>query len=188
MKKIGLLGGTFDPPHVGHLLIAEEVFEKLHLDEVWFIPSYTPPHKEGAKTSAEHRVKMLQLAIKGHPNFSVNSVEVDRKGVSYTVETLDYMKAEHPNKEFYFIIGADMVEYLPKWNRIEDLYKLVKFVGVKRSGYTLTDNQHVIELEIPSVDVSSTMIRNRIKKGLSTRYLIPERVRDYIKEHHLYES
>ncbi|SDK52838.1 nicotinate-nucleotide adenylyltransferase [Sediminibacillus albus] len=186
MKRVGLLGGTFDPPHTGHLLIAEEVRQALQLDEVWFIPSYQPPHKRHSGTQAELRMKMVEAAIEGNQYFSVNPVEVVREGKSYTVDTIRLLQKHHPDVEFYFIIGADMVEYLSKWHRIDELVELVQFVGVKRSHYPLETSYPVIEAEIPGMDVSSTLIRERIAAGISVRYLVPDSVINKIKEHQLY--
>ncbi|WP_077621439.1 nicotinate-nucleotide adenylyltransferase [Sediminibacillus massiliensis] len=188
MKKIGLLGGTFDPPHLGHLLIAEEVYATLGLDEIWFIPSYEPPHKQKSGTRAEHRVEMVEAAIKDNPNFSINTVEIERRGKSYTIDTVKTLKTRYPAYSFYFIIGGDMVEYLPKWHRIEELADLVQFVGVKREDYQFQTQFPVLEVSIPRVDVSSTMIRERIAGGRSVRYLIPDEVFYVIKEYHLYET
>lgn len=186
MKRIGLLGGTFDPPHMGHLLIAEEVFQSLQLDEVWFIPSYQPPHKEKAQTEADHRVNMVKLATEDNDHFQLNTIEVNRQGLSYTLDTIKVLKDEHPSYEFYFIIGADMVEYLPKWQKINELLELVPFVGVKRKGFELKTPYSIIEVEIPLFEVSSSMLRSRLQKGDSTRYLVPEKVESYIREHKLY--
>uniref|UniRef100_UPI0030185467 nicotinate (nicotinamide) nucleotide adenylyltransferase n=1 Tax=Oceanobacillus massiliensis TaxID=1465765 RepID=UPI0030185467 len=110
MKRIGILGGTFDPPHLGHLLIAEEVRTAMELAEVWFIPTYTPPHKAASMTNAEDRINMLQLATDNNPFFKVNTIEIERSGKSYTLDTMRILKQKHPDKELYFIIGADMVE------------------------------------------------------------------------------
>lgn len=186
MKKIGLLGGTFDPPHMGHLLIAEEVSHSLNLDEVWFIPSYQPPHKEAARTQAEHRVNMVRLATEDNDRFFVNTIEVDRQGLSYTLDTIRALKEEHPTYEFHFIIGADMVEYLPKWQKIDELMDLIPFVGVKREGFQLKTPFSIREVEIPLFEVSSSMIRSRMNKNGTTRYLLPEQVRSYIRENKLY--
>ncbi|WP_186576472.1 nicotinate-nucleotide adenylyltransferase [Aquibacillus kalidii] len=188
MKKVGLLGGTFDPPHYGHLLIAEEVYQALELDEVWFIPSYEPPHKEKANIKASDRVAMLKNAISDNDHFSLNTLEIDRLGKSYTYDTIVHLKEKFPTFQFYFIIGADMVEFLPKWNKIEELIQLVDFVGVKRNDYQLVSKYPIIEVNIPGVEISSTMIRQRIRQGHSIRYLIPTKVEEFIKELQLYES
>ncbi|MDL4841472.1 nicotinate-nucleotide adenylyltransferase [Aquibacillus rhizosphaerae] len=188
MKKIGILGGTFDPPHLGHLLIAEEVNHKLNLDQVWFIPSYEPPHKEKSNTKIEQRIAMIETAIKDNHNFSLSTIEVDRLGKSYTFDTIKLLKEKFPETMFYFIIGADMVEYLPKWYKIDQLTQLVQFVGVKRPEYKLNTNYPVIEVDIPVMEISSTMIRERIANNQSVRYLVPSNVLELIKEYHLYDG
>jgi nicotinate-nucleotide adenylyltransferase len=188
MRKIGLFGGTFDPIHIGHLIIAEEVRRKLSLSEVWFIPSYVPPHKRDAVITPEHRLKMVELAIQSNKHFKVIDIELKRKGKSYTLDTMKQLKEDYPDEEFYFIIGADMVEYLPNWYKIDELIRLVQFVGVKRSGYKLESAYPVKEVEVPLIEISSTELRKRLGKGESTYYWIPEEVRQYIREMGLYES
>ncbi|MDX5476011.1 MAG: nicotinate-nucleotide adenylyltransferase [Bacillaceae bacterium] len=188
MRKIGILGGTFDPPHIGHLIIANEVMHSLSLDEIWFIPNRIPPHKLNKSiTETSSRVEMIQLAIEDNEQFHLNTLELERSGPSYTYDTIVTLKELHPTYEFFFIIGADMVEYLPKWHRIDELVGLIQFVGVKRAGYQVHTTYPVIEVEIPQVDISSTLIRKKIKDGLSFRYLVPEKVQIYIEENNLYE-
>lgn len=186
MKRVGILGGTFDPPHLGHLVIAEETRLALGLEEIWFIPSYTPPHKDEAKTSVEDRIGMVEQAIEANDSFKINTIEVDRLGKSYTFDTMTALRLEYPSIDFYFIIGADMVEYLPHWDRIDDLINLVKFVGAKRTGYQLKTDYPIIEADMPIIDISSTIIRNRLANKKTVHYLIPETVYSYIKENQLY--
>ncbi|RDW21737.1 nicotinate-nucleotide adenylyltransferase [Oceanobacillus chungangensis] len=186
MRRIGILGGTFDPPHLGHLLIAEEVRLTLDLEEIWFIPTYTPPHKDEAKTSATDRINMLDKALGSNPFFKINTIEVERLGKSYTFDTMIMLTEEFPEDEFYFIIGADMVEYLPNWHKIEELVNIVQFVGVKRSGYKLQTEYPVIEVEIPLIDISSSMLRERLRSQQSVKYLVPDVVTNYIREKALY--
>ncbi|GGM31046.1 nicotinate-nucleotide adenylyltransferase [Paraliobacillus quinghaiensis] len=188
MKKVGILGGTFDPPHIGHLMIAEEVHDQLKLDEVWFIPSYEPPHKEAGGTDIQNRIAMVEAAIEDNDHFTLSTIEVDRAGKSYTFDTIKLLNEKYQDIKFYFIIGADMVEYLPKWYRIEELIKLIQFVGVKRPMHNLKTDFPVCEIDIPVMDISSTMIRERIKNGKSIKYFVPSKVLQIIKEHQLYES
>ncbi|MEN1969334.1 nicotinate-nucleotide adenylyltransferase [Lentibacillus sp. N15] len=188
MKRVGILGGTFDPPHIGHLLIAEEVKNQLDLAEVWFIPSYEPPHKRVARTSTTDRMNMVQQAIASNHSFRMNTIEIDRLGKSYTFDTIKMLNDTYPDTTFYFIIGADMVEYLPKWKHIDELMSIVTFVGVGRNGYHLQTAYPVVTLDIPMIDVSSTMIRERIKANQSVKYLLPENVERYIKGKRLYEQ
>ncbi|MGM8364646.1 nicotinate-nucleotide adenylyltransferase [Virgibacillus sp. W0181] len=188
MMQIGILGGTFDPPHMGHLIIAEEVKNALQLDEIWFIPSYDPPHKNKAMIDANHRINMLQLAIQGNDHFKLNTLEIDRSGISYTVDTIKELKEEYPGYTFYFIIGADMVEYLPKWKHVDELVKLMNFVGVERPGFQVETSYPLLEVDIPVFDISSSFIRERLRNNQTVTYLIPERVNTYIKERRLYEE
>ncbi|MFC4320854.1 nicotinate-nucleotide adenylyltransferase [Litchfieldia salsa] len=187
MKHIGIIGGTFDPIHNGHLLIANEVLCELSLDEVWFMPNHIPPHKVGKHlTDSIHRAKMISLAIEDHPAFFLQNIELERDGRSFTYDTISLLKEENTDTTFYFIIGGDMVEYLPNWYKIEELSKLVTFVGVKRPGFSLYSPYNVHEVEIPQFDVSSSMLRDRLLKNRSTKYLLPDLVRDYIEENQLY--
>lgn len=189
MKKIGILGGTFDPPHHGHLLIANEVLQELNLDEIWFLPNQEPPHKlksEGASNG--DRVKMLELATFGHPNFMIEKIELERPGPSYTFDTMKLLTDKYPECDFHFIIGADMIEYLSKWNKIDELIRIVKFVGVNRPDYLDMTPYPIIHVTVPEMGVSSKLIRNRIKEKKSIRYLVPESVRNYIEENRLYGS
>lgn len=186
-KKIGILGGTFDPPHFGHLLIASEILHNMQLSEVWFIPNQIPPHKtERHFSDSRHRLNMLKLAIKDHDQFKINTVELEREGPSYTYDTIQLLREQYPDNSFYFIIGADMIEYLPHWHKIDEIVKLVSFIGVKRQGFKTETNYPVKEIEIPMFDVSSTMLRERLNKNESTAYLLPEDVKRYIEGNHLY--
>jgi nicotinate-nucleotide adenylyltransferase len=188
MKRIGILGGTFDPPHIGHLIIAETVRTELQLEEIWFIPTFEPPHKLEATMDAESRIDMLKLALADNNSFILNTIEVERSGKSYTIDTMKQLKDTFPDNEYYFIIGADMVEYLPKWYRIDELLQLVRFVGVKRVGYSMESPFPITEVDIPFVDVSSSNIRERISENKSIKYLVPNSVHTYIKEHGYYEK
>lgn len=187
MKRIGILGGTFDPPHNGHLLIANEVYDQLQLDEVWFLPNQEPPHKiKESIVSNEDRLEMLERAIGGEKHFKIETIELERPGPSYTFDTIKLLKERHPDGDFYFIIGADMVEYLPKWYKIDELIKLVQFVGVNRPLYSLETNYPIQFIQIPEFNVSSSLIRKRLKEQKTTKYLLPELVMNYIKEKGLY--
>lgn len=191
MKKIGLLGGTFDPPHNGHLIIANEVLTQCQLNEIWFIPAYVPPHKQKMNvTKLEHRVNMVKLAIESHPSFRLSTIEIKRKGPSYTYDTIKSLKVKYPDVLFYFIIGTDMVQDLPNWKKIDELIKMTTFIGVDRPGFSFKSKYaHVIEtVEAPLIDISSTFLRQRFQNKQSTRYYLPDNVRQYIKENHLYES
>ncbi|KAB7708705.1 nicotinate-nucleotide adenylyltransferase [Bacillus aerolatus] len=188
-KKTGILGGTFNPPHLGHLMMANEVLEALGLDEIRFMPNHIPPHKVmNEDIRDDDRIHMLSAAIEGHPCFSLELTEVERKGTSYTFDTMKLLKEQEPETEFYFIIGGDMIEYLPKWHRIDELSRMIQFVGVRRPGYSTKTPYPVTLIETPEVHLSSTMLRQRAANGGTLRYLLPEKVITYIKENRLYES
>lgn len=187
MGRIGIVGGTFDPIHNGHLIIGNEVRDALQLDEIWFMPNKIPPHKERVPTAEEHRLAMVQLAIKDEPFFHLATDELERDGRSYTYDTMLMLKEKYPEHTFYFIIGGDMVEYLPKWYKVEELVQLISFVGVTRPGYKLETSYPIKKVEIPEFAVSSSLIRDRRKNGGTIMYLVPEAVQHYIEEWGLYE-
>ncbi|WP_435924713.1 nicotinate-nucleotide adenylyltransferase [Paenibacillus sp. DYY-L-2] len=193
MKKVGIMGGAFDPIHLGHLLAAEAAREQHGLDEVWFMPSHIPPHKHQAGVSGEQRLAMVKAAIQSHPHFRPLDIELRRGGVSYTVDTIKELRGEHPDLELYFIIGADMVNYLPKWEGIEELTDMITFIGLQRPGSFLELDtlppfiqEAVLLADMPLVDISSSLIRKRISGGHSVRYMVPENVYDYIVRSGLY--
>jgi nicotinate-nucleotide adenylyltransferase len=187
MPKVGILGGTFDPPHYGHLLIANEVLSKLNLDEVWFMPNQEPPHKKKSESvENQERLQMLELSIKGNEAFKIEKIELERSGLSFTVDTMRILNEMYPNHKFYFIIGADMIEYLPKWHKIDELIELVQFVGVERPEYSSKTDYPITYVDVPAIDVSSSMIRKRVQQGMTVRYLLPDPVIDFIRENHLY--
>lgn len=186
-KKIGIIGGTFNPIHNGHLFIADQVRNQLGLQKVYFMPDYLPPHVDHKEAiSADERVKMVNLAINDNDYFDIEMIEVIRKGKSYTYETMLELKKKHPDYYYYFIIGGDMVNYLPKWYHVNDLMNMVHFVGVRRDNYPMETPYPVIWVDIPKLDISSTLIRKLIRNRQSIRYLVPEKVRKYIKEHNIY--
>lgn len=192
-KKVGIYGGTFDPVHTVHLMVAEQARDGLGLDEIWFTPARIPPHKQKKHITADtHRAKMLALAIEENPRFVLNTIELelDRSQPSYTYHTMRLLKERYPELEFYFIIGGDMAEYLPKWYKIDELVTMVRFVALARPGYTMNNEymQHVIQVDMPQLDISSSMIREKIATGASIRYLVPDSVRLYIEENRLYET
>lgn len=189
--KVGILGGTFDPVHHGHLLAAESVRDELKLDEIWFMPSKIPPHKQNHKIlSGHHRIRMLELAIQQYPEFKVSKIEFERDQVSYTYDTVQILKERFPGIQFHFIIGADMVEFLPNWHRYKELLTLIQFVAIKRPHYQAHVNhpwmEQIIFVEMPQLELSSSMIRNRCLQGKSIRFLVPDSVLTYIKENRLY--
>lgn len=187
-KQVGLLGGNFNPVHTGHLVVAQTVLDILGLDEIQFLPSHLPPHVDPKKTIDEkHRLEMLKRAISDNPHFSIETIELDRKGKSYTIDTMKELIRLHPEIDYSFIIGGDMVEYLPKWKDIDKLVPLVRFIGVRRPNYDLNSPYPIVYVDVPQLDISSSMIRQKIKYGQSPRYLLPESVLKYMEEMELYQ-
>jgi nicotinate-nucleotide adenylyltransferase len=194
--KIGIMGGTFDPIHLGHMIAAENSREGVGLDEVWFMPTCIPPHKANIPiANALQRLEMVRLAVAEQPNFRAVDYEITRGGISYTADTVNILNDIHPGDSFYYIIGADMVIYLPKWVRIDELVQHVSFIGLQRPGFQVEMEQlppniavKVQLVSMPLIDISSTAIRDRKRQQQSVRYLVCERVRDYMEANRLYES
>jgi nicotinate-nucleotide adenylyltransferase len=196
MRRIGIMGGTFDPIHIGHLIAAEAARDSLGLDEVWFIPTYHPPLKDNQPgVSSELRLQMVQEALGGNPCFKALDIELQRRGMSYSIETVLELKKRHPDAAFSYIIGSDRINDLPKWHRIEELAELITFIGLEREGTPvqlnqLPDNlrQRVTMSAMPPIGISSTDIRSRVQSGRSIEYLVPDTVHQFIKRRGLYES
>jgi nicotinate-nucleotide adenylyltransferase len=193
--KVGIFGGTFDPIHFGHLLLAEQAREAASLHEIWFVPAGEPPHKQGKPvTPAMERKKMVELAIEGHPQFKVNPIELMRSGPSYTVDTIMELKKQNPHVEFFLLVGADMVKNLPKWYKIKEIIQNVQVIGLGRPGFDHDALPEYIEerlMWIPDAvetNISSSIIRERLMLNRSVRYLVPDSVYKYIKEQGLYGS
>lgn len=190
-KRIGILGGTFDPLHIGHLIAAERVYDELRLDEIWFMVSHIPPHKlDHPPTPARHRVEMVRRAIAPYPEFKLNLIELEREGPSYTIDTMETLMAKYPTYQFYFIMGADMVVYLPNWHRYADLLEKVPIVALKRPGFQLPRDLPWVEkirfVSMPQLEISSSEIRRFRSEGKSIRFLVPDQVEKYIREMDLY--
>lgn len=189
--KLGILGGTFNPIHQGHLLIADAAAEALELDRVIFIPSATPPHKRPrVLADARHRLRMVKLAIHNNPRFGCSDIEVRRGGPSYSVETLRQLRHAMPRAEFYFLIGADSLRELHLWREAPALVRLCEFICVARPGERMPQPRlrglRVHKLLGHPADISSSDIRNRLARGASVRYLVPDAVRRYIQKTGLY--
>ena len=182
--KIGIMGGTFEPIHIGHLLLGEFAYEDFGLDEIWFLPNGNPPHKETLDTeeAMHHRIEMVRLAIKSNPNFSLNLSEADTKKHSYTYQTMRHFNEIYPNDEFYFILGADSLFAFEEWKDFRKIFTTCTILAAITEAY----GAHIELLRAPLVEISSTTIRERVAKGLSVRYMVPDVVADYIKEKNLY--
>ena len=193
VKKVGLFGGAFDPPHIGHLILAAEAKAAANLDEVWFIPSFIPPHLERKHskviTNAKARIEMVRLAIEEEPGFELSLVEYEREGKSYTYDTVTALQHKHPQHDFYFIIGGDMVNDLPKWYRFEELRASLKFLATSRAGVVTHEipGVDIQYFDMPQLEISSTMIRERHRQGKPWHYFLPKNVKKYIEEIGLYE-
>lgn len=187
-KQVGILGGNFNPVHNAHLIVADQVRQQLGLDAVYLMPEYKPPHVDKKETIDEqHRLNMLLLAINGLEGLEIEGIEIERKGISYTYDTMKLLTEANPDTEYYFIIGGDMVEYLPKWHRIDELVELVQFVGVQRPRYKAGTSYPVIWVDVPLMDISSSMVRDFIKNGRTPNFMLPAPVLDYIKKVGLYK-
>ncbi len=189
MRKIGILGGTFNPPHIGHLIMADGVCDAYGLDEVRLMPTAIPPHKQLADTaSPEQRLKMTALATEGNSRLSVCDEEVAAGGVSYTVLTMERLIAKEPDAEFYFIIGGDMIDSLHTWRGIDRLLTMVRFIGVRRPDTAGHTELPISLADVPLIDISSTALRNRYCSQMTTSYLTPAAVDRYIRKERLYGS
>ena len=191
MKRIGILGGTFNPIHVGHLTIAQMAHEKLGLDKVIFVPSNLPPHKvSNYVASSQDRYRMVRLAIQGNPHFEVSDFEIKRTGKSFTIETVSYFRDHFPPRtKLYFIIGNDLLPTLHTWKRIGDILKIVSFVSVNRPGFKEKKSDIKVKtISVPGLQTSSSCVRNRITMGKTVKYLIPDNVMTYIERNNLYRK
>lgn len=202
-SRIGILGGSFDPVHIGHLIIAQDAVERLGLSEVIFIPAAIPPHKQHLqRVDAEHRLKMLRIAVESDPRFSVSDIEVKRGGVSYTVDTLKALCVDDPDAALLLIVGSDTLMDLHTWHKVEEILEMCEVATFLRPG---EDSREAIteRLQLPDVqrdrllrnvvdahriEVSSSEIRSRLAEGLDIRYLVPADVEMYIYEHGLYQG
>ncbi|BBD23148.1 nicotinate-nucleotide adenylyltransferase [Streptococcus constellatus] len=188
-KQVGILGGNFNPVHNAHLVVADQVRQQLCLDQVLLMPEYEPPHVDKKTTIDEkHRLKMLELAIEGIKGLGIETIELERKGISYTYDTMKLLTEKHPDTDYYFIIGADMVDYLPKWYRIDELVDLVQFVGVQRPRYKAGTSYPVIWVDVPLMDISSNMVRDFLAQGRTPNFLLPKLVLNYIEKEGLYNN
>jgi nicotinate-nucleotide adenylyltransferase len=187
MQKIGILGGSFNPIHLGHLIIAQNALEELHLDKVIFIPTnITPLKTRSALIDPRHRLNMIKLAIKGNKGFAVSDIEIRRGGISYTIDTLSLLKKKYPYAKLFLIIGSDSLKILKKWKDLKGIQKLCRIVLARRTGSKITKGLSYQILTNPLIDISSMEIRRRVYLGLSLKYLVPDSVKRYIKKKRLY--
>jgi nicotinate-nucleotide adenylyltransferase len=197
--RLGVFGGTFDPVHYGHLIVAEQCREQCRLDQVWFIPAGTPPHKPARTISpGKARAEMLDLAVAGHECLRVDRRELERADPCYTVETLMGLQAEDPKRELVFLLGADSLIDFPAWREPRQIVELARLAVVNRSGAPLSDlaplrptlgdaiETRIDFVTIPGVDISSSDLRRRIREGRSIRFMTPRAVECYIETHKLY--
>jgi len=192
-RRIGIMGGTFDPVHHGHLVAASEVQARFELDEVIFVPTGQPWQKTDRKVSAaEDRYLMTVIATASNPRFSVSRVDIDRRGTTFTIDTLHDLHADLPDAELFFITGADALEQILSWRQAEELFPLAHFVGVTKPGYSLDDkhlpNGSVSLIDVPAMAISSTACRERVAAGLPVWYLVPDGVVQYISKRDLYRN
>jgi nicotinate-nucleotide adenylyltransferase len=196
--RVGILGGTFNPPHLGHLIAAQEAYVQLELDRLLFIPARTPPHKPVEdEPGAEHRLALCKLAVEGDSRFEVSELEMRRDGPSYTVDTLSELHSNAPDNDLYLIVGGDVAAGLPEWHEPERVLSLARLAVAKRRGTPRESVEGALgRLEagesaaayfrMPRIGVSSTLVRRRVRAGEPIRYLVPDAVADYIRQHGLY--
>ena len=197
--RLGVFGGTFDPVHWGHLLMAEQCREQCRLDQVWLLPAGWPPHKtESAISTGKERAEMLEFATAGHPDLLVNRTELSREGKTYTVDTLEELHAARPDDELFFLIGGDSLDDLPTWREPQRIVELATVVAVNRGDRPWPAREELISrlgekiaarvelVTMPGIDLSATDIRRRVKEGKSIRYMLPRAVEVYIAEQGLY--
>ncbi|MGI6357793.1 MAG: nicotinate-nucleotide adenylyltransferase [Bacillota bacterium] len=198
MRRIGIMGGTFDPIHIGHLVTAEAARHEFSLQRVFFVPSGNPPHKQSQNVSkGEHRYLMTLLATAANPAFYLSRAEIDRSGYSYTYDTVRLFLRDYAPCELYFITGADAILDITSWHNYQQLLQICHFVAATRPGFRLEQHlnrqsftaeqlAHIHYIEIPSLAISSTDIRRRVREGRPISYLVPEGVEHYIHKHRLY--
>jgi nicotinate-nucleotide adenylyltransferase len=191
--KIGIFGGTFNPPHMGHLITLECVRDQLWFDEVMFVPSCQPPNKPHSVLAPGHdRYEMTCLAIRGNPSFKVSDIELRREGTTYTVDTLRQLSTEYRNAELFFIMGADNYSEFETWKKPEEILTYADLVVMTRPGWEAATSKNKFSrsvhfLNVPLIGISGTDIRRRVKLGRSIRYLVPRAVEDYIGQRNLYK-
>jgi nicotinate-nucleotide adenylyltransferase len=192
-SRVGIMGGTFDPIHHGHLVAASEVSALFGLDEVIFVPTGTPWQKSDRRVSpAEHRYLMAVIATASNPRFWVSRVDIDRPGPTYTIDTITDIRAQRPDSELFFITGADALEQILSWKNAEEALRVARFIGVTRPGYELSDDHlpsdTVTLVDVPAMAISSSDCRDRVAARRPVWYLVPDGVVQYINKHGLYRT
>ncbi len=190
-RRIGIMGGTFDPIHHGHLVAASEVMDNFGLEQVVFVPAATQPFKQGRESALpEHRYLMTVIATASNPRFTVSRVDIDRGGLTYTYETLQDLRAQEPDVDWYFITGADALHDILSWKHSDELFESAHFVGVSRPGHTLNveglPQDSVSLVEVPAMAISSSDVRRRVSENKPVWYLVPDGVVQYIQKYGLY--
>lgn len=191
--NIGILGGTFNPPHIGHLIVAESVRDQLALERVLFIPCAVPPHKGRLDiVEAHHRIQMVEHAILGNRHFECSDIEIQRGGVSYTVDTLSAIRNMRPSDSLFLLVGMDAVKDFSSWRQPDKIMELATVVSMARPGFSKEDapqeaRDRIIHCEVPRIDISSRKIREHVTNHRSIRYLVPSAVEAYIVRHRLYQ-
>jgi nicotinate-nucleotide adenylyltransferase len=186
LKKIGIYGGTFDPIHHGHLILAREARERLGLERVIFVPAAVSPFKDAPATSPNDRLAMLEAAITDEDDFGIDQVELHRPPPSYTIDTIEAIRAREVHTELFYLLGQDNVADLAKWHRFDDLRELVRFVVLDRTGQKKANHPHLVVGR--KIDISATDIRNRVASHQSIRYLVPPGVEEIIRSRRLYQE
>ena len=194
--KIGIFGGAFNPVHYGHLLLAEQCYEQCELDSIWFIPTNISPHKNTTRVSSTIRISMLESATADIPHFHISRIELDRTGVSWTVDTLRQIREMNPHGQLFLLIGADSLRDFPTWREPALIAELATIVAVNRGSDGSADfptpqlpvSHHIRHITIPGISFSSTDIRNRVRSGQSIRFLVPQKVEEFIHQEKLYLS
>lgn len=192
MERIGILGGTFNPIHVGHLAVGQTAGEQCSLDKVFFVPSHRPPHKNIPHlASARDRYRMVALAVQDNPLFAASDFEVRREGRSYSIDTVRYFRESFPKARLFFIIGGDSFPTLHTWKAIDEILKVVTFIVVNRPGYVLNPEPHSVNhqsVTMPGMDVASSYLRRQLRRGRSVRYFVPDAVCAFLQKQKLYQS
>jgi nicotinate-nucleotide adenylyltransferase len=199
MQRIGILGGTFDPPHIGHLVLADSAIESLQLDRLLFVPAGDPPHKQNAtRLTIEHRLAMLEHALDVDERFLLSRVDIDRPGPHYAADTVRIIQGQNPGAELFFVMGADSLRDLPTWKHPDLLIQGCKLAVMERATARISPDMHeaiipglaeqVVIIDAPLVEVSSTEMVDRLRAGKSVRFLVPDAVLDYIHSQQIYQD